>query len=111
MYNLHYVPTTLGVQSWREIISGGTGTKKVEYRCSRPFAVQKRFSSSLCFRTFQKNENDTFWDISQLILVEADTDVSGVRTASINGVMNKPGAKKKTAGNIGIGRTMRILAG
>jgi hypothetical protein len=31
MYNLHYVPTTLGVQSWREIISGGTRTKKVEY--------------------------------------------------------------------------------
>jgi hypothetical protein len=28
MYNLHYVPTTLGVQSWREIISGGTRTKK-----------------------------------------------------------------------------------
>jgi hypothetical protein len=33
MYNLNYTPTTLGVQSWREIISGGTRTKKVEYRC------------------------------------------------------------------------------
>jgi hypothetical protein len=29
MYNLHYVPTTLGVQSWREIISGGTRTKRL----------------------------------------------------------------------------------
>jgi hypothetical protein len=26
--NLNYTPTTLGVQSWREITSGGTGTKK-----------------------------------------------------------------------------------
>jgi hypothetical protein len=35
MYNLNYTPkTTLGVQSWREIISGGTRTRKVEYRCS-----------------------------------------------------------------------------
>jgi hypothetical protein len=25
MYNLHYVPTTLGIKSWREIISGGKG--------------------------------------------------------------------------------------
>jgi hypothetical protein len=31
MYNLDYTPTTLGVQSWREIISGGTRTKKVKY--------------------------------------------------------------------------------
>jgi hypothetical protein len=35
MYNLHYVPTTLGVQSWREIISGGMRTKKVEYHSYR----------------------------------------------------------------------------
>jgi hypothetical protein len=35
LYNLHYVPTTLGVQSWREIISGGTQTKKVEYHWPR----------------------------------------------------------------------------
>jgi hypothetical protein len=35
MYNLHYVPTTLGVQSWREIISGGTWTKTVEYHWSK----------------------------------------------------------------------------
>jgi hypothetical protein len=34
MYNLNYTPTTLGVQHWREIISGGTRTKKVEYHCS-----------------------------------------------------------------------------
>jgi hypothetical protein len=34
VYNLNYGPTTLGVQSWREIICGGTRTKKVEYRCS-----------------------------------------------------------------------------
>jgi hypothetical protein len=35
MYNLNYAPTTLGVQSRREIISGGTRTKQVEYRCDR----------------------------------------------------------------------------
>jgi hypothetical protein len=34
MHNLNYTPTTLGVQSCREIISGGTQTKKVEYHCS-----------------------------------------------------------------------------
>jgi hypothetical protein len=37
MYNLSYTPTTLGVQSWREIISGGTRTKKVEYHWSRHY--------------------------------------------------------------------------
>jgi hypothetical protein len=31
VYNLNYVPTTWGVQSWREIICGGTRTKQVEY--------------------------------------------------------------------------------
>jgi hypothetical protein len=36
MYNLNYTPTNLGVQSWREIISGGMRTKKVEYHCSSP---------------------------------------------------------------------------
>jgi hypothetical protein len=35
MYNLNYAPTTLGVQIWREIICGGTRTKKVEYRWVR----------------------------------------------------------------------------
>jgi hypothetical protein len=35
MYKLNYTPTTLGVQSRKEIISGGTQTKKVEYRCYR----------------------------------------------------------------------------
>jgi hypothetical protein len=30
---LYFLPTTLGVQSLREIISGGTRTKKVEYHC------------------------------------------------------------------------------
>jgi hypothetical protein len=35
MYNLNYTPTNLGVQSWREIISEGTWTKKVEYHWSR----------------------------------------------------------------------------
>jgi hypothetical protein len=34
MYNLNYTPTTLGVQTWTEIISGGTRTKKVEYHWS-----------------------------------------------------------------------------
>jgi hypothetical protein len=29
-YNLNYAPTTFGVQSWRENISGGTRKKKVE---------------------------------------------------------------------------------
>jgi hypothetical protein len=35
MYNLNYAPTTLRVQSWREIICGGTRTKKFEYHCLR----------------------------------------------------------------------------
>jgi hypothetical protein len=35
MYNLNYPPTTLGVQSWRKIICGGTRTKKVEYHWHR----------------------------------------------------------------------------
>jgi hypothetical protein len=35
MYNLNYTPTTLEVQSCGEIISGGTGTKKVEYHWHR----------------------------------------------------------------------------
>jgi hypothetical protein len=38
MYNLHDVPTTLVVQSWIEIISGGTRTKKVEYHWSSQYA-------------------------------------------------------------------------
>ena len=37
MYKLNYAPTTLGVQSRREIISGGTRTKKVEYHCTRVY--------------------------------------------------------------------------
>jgi hypothetical protein len=37
MYNLNCVPTILGVQSSREIISGGTRTKKVEYHCYRVY--------------------------------------------------------------------------
>jgi hypothetical protein len=37
MYNLNYAPITSGVQSWREIISGGTRTKKVEYHCIKVF--------------------------------------------------------------------------
>jgi hypothetical protein len=28
LYNLNYIPTTLGVKSWREITSGGRQTKK-----------------------------------------------------------------------------------
>jgi hypothetical protein len=40
MYNLNYAPTTLRVQSWREIISAGTQTKKVEYHCSRVFQIE-----------------------------------------------------------------------
>jgi hypothetical protein len=35
MYNLNYTPTTLEVRSWREIISGGMRTKRVEYHCIR----------------------------------------------------------------------------
>jgi hypothetical protein len=34
MYNLNYAPTALGVQSWTEILSGGTRTKKGEYHWS-----------------------------------------------------------------------------
>jgi hypothetical protein len=29
MYNLNYTPTTVGIQSWREILSGDTRTKTV----------------------------------------------------------------------------------
>jgi hypothetical protein len=29
MFNLNYAPTNLGVQSWRDIICGGTRTKKL----------------------------------------------------------------------------------
>jgi hypothetical protein len=42
MYNLNYTPTTSGVQSWREIISGGKRTKKVEYHCSRAYRPNLR---------------------------------------------------------------------
>jgi hypothetical protein len=35
MCNLNYAPTTLGLRSRREIISGATRTKKVEYHMSR----------------------------------------------------------------------------
>jgi hypothetical protein len=38
MYNLNYTPTTFGVQSWGEIISEDTRTKKVEYHYSRQSA-------------------------------------------------------------------------
>jgi hypothetical protein len=37
MYNLKYTPTTLGVQSWRESISGGMRTRKDEYHCCRVY--------------------------------------------------------------------------
>jgi hypothetical protein len=33
VHNLNYAPTTLVVQSWGEIISGGMRTKKAEYHC------------------------------------------------------------------------------
>jgi hypothetical protein len=35
MYNLYHAPTTLGVQSWKDNISGGRRTNKVEYHWSR----------------------------------------------------------------------------
>jgi hypothetical protein len=44
MYNLNYAPTTLGVQSRREIISGGTRTKNVEYHCSSRYGPKFRKS-------------------------------------------------------------------
>jgi hypothetical protein len=50
MYNLHYVPTTLGVQSWREIISGGTQTKKVEYHWSTGLNRNSLTTSQSSFR-------------------------------------------------------------
>jgi hypothetical protein len=37
MYNLNYAPTTLGVQSCREIISGGTRTKKFQYSLNHSY--------------------------------------------------------------------------
>jgi hypothetical protein len=39
VYNLKYTPTTLGVQSWREITFGGTRTKRVVYCCSKYLTV------------------------------------------------------------------------
>jgi hypothetical protein len=58
MYNLHYVPTTLGVQSWREIISGGTRTKKVEYHWDRP-----------CFRpTWNTDSLHGFWNVEKNVI-------------------------------------------
>jgi hypothetical protein len=55
MYNLHYVPTTLGV---REIISGGTRTRKVEYHCNRAVTGRSqcksvRFELVSCLPTFR----------------------------------------------------------
>jgi hypothetical protein len=41
MYNLNYAPTSLGVQSRREIISGGTRTTKVEYHCHTVYKSRK----------------------------------------------------------------------
>jgi hypothetical protein len=41
MYNLNYTPTTLGVQSWREIISGGTRTKKLNTTGLKHNAITK----------------------------------------------------------------------
>jgi hypothetical protein len=35
MYNINYAATTLWVQSWRENVSGGRRTRKVEYHCSK----------------------------------------------------------------------------
>jgi hypothetical protein len=49
MYNFNYTPTTLGVQSWREIISGGTQTKKVEYHCSVEFSLVSHTHMYLLF--------------------------------------------------------------
>jgi hypothetical protein len=47
MHNLYYTLTTLGVQSWREIISGGTRTKKVEYHCIN-VCFSRYYSVRLC---------------------------------------------------------------
>jgi hypothetical protein len=44
MYTLNYTPTTLGVQSWREIIFG-VREQKVEYHCSRLCTVTRMISS------------------------------------------------------------------
>jgi hypothetical protein len=52
MYNLNYTPTTLGVHSWREIISGGTLPKKVEYHCLESGGPHSRFR-----RCGKDNEN------------------------------------------------------
>jgi hypothetical protein len=38
MHNLNYTPTNLGISSLREIISGGTQTKKFEYHWVRRYA-------------------------------------------------------------------------
>jgi hypothetical protein len=51
MYNLNYAPTTLGVQSQREIISGGTRTKKVEYTglCDKPAVFGEPIKDTLYY--------------------------------------------------------------
>jgi hypothetical protein len=45
MYKLNYTPTTLGVQSRKEIISGGTQTKEVEYHWSRRSKILFRYEN------------------------------------------------------------------
>jgi hypothetical protein len=39
VYDLNYAPTTLRVQSGREIPSGYVGTKKVEYHCHNTYFI------------------------------------------------------------------------
>jgi hypothetical protein len=45
VYNLNYTPTTLGVQSWREIVSGVTWTKRLN-------TTDLGFSASLTIHVF-----------------------------------------------------------
>jgi hypothetical protein len=59
MYNLNYIPTNLGVKNWKEIISGGTWTKKVEYHCTRRQLIF--MFTTPCHQPYQYGSSTNFW--------------------------------------------------
>ena len=64
-YNLKNAPTTLAVHSWRENISGGTRTNKVEYHWSTVHTHATFLSSKLPF-SYRKPDREspkTVWQI------------------------------------------------
>jgi hypothetical protein len=66
MYDLNYTPTTLGVQSWREIISGGMRTNKVEYHCSR--LLKSGITYTFCIPENESQEQGTLSSFIQIPL-------------------------------------------